>query len=97
MRTHFYRILFLKLNLKKNKRYSIAGFLEKLRPHSDIIIDSSNGTKKFSFGVSNGLRTLQDAGVIRMEYILDQEDTWNLYHVDALSANETVTNITVLK
>ena len=63
----------------------------------DIIIDSSNGTKKFSFGVSNGLRTLQDAGVIRMEYILDQEDTWNLYHVDALSANETVTNITVLK
>lgn len=82
---------------EKNKRYSIAEFLEKLRPHSDIIIDSLNGTKKFSFGVSNGLRTLQDAGAIRMEYILDQEDTWNLYHVDALSANETVTNITVLK
>ena len=82
---------------EKNKRYSIAEFLEKLRPHSDIIIDSSNGTKKFSFGVSSGLRTLQDAGAIRMEYILDQEDTWNLYHVDALSANETVTNITVLK
>lgn len=82
---------------EKNKRYSIAEFLEKLRPHSDIIIDSSNGIKKFSFGVSNGLRTLQDAGAIRMEYILDQEDTWNLYHVDALSANETVTNITVLK
>ena len=86
-----------KAEFEKNKRYSIAEFLEKLRPHSDIIIDSSNGAKKFSFGVSNGLRTLQDAGVIRMEYILDQEDTWNLFHVDALSANETVTNITVLK
>ena len=93
----FLQDIISKAEFEKNKRYSIAGFLEKLRPHSDIIIDSSNGTKKFSFGVSNGLRTLQDAGVIRMEYILDQEDTWNLYHVDALSANETVTNITVLK
>ena len=72
-------------------------FLEKLRPYGDIIIDSTSGNKKFSFGVSNGLRTLQDAGYIKMEYILDQEDTWNLYHIDALSANETVTNITVLR
>ena len=93
----FLQDIISKAEFEKNKRYSIAEFLEKLRPHSDIIIDSSNGAKKFSFGVSNGLRTLQDAGVIRMEYILDQEDTWNLFHVDALSANETVTNITVLK
>ena len=93
----FLQDIISKAEFEKNKRYSIAEFLEKLRPHSDIIIDSSNGAKKFSFGVSNGLITLQDAGVIRMEYILDQEDTWNLFHVDALSANETVTNITVLK
>ena len=93
----FLQDIISKAEFEKNKRYSIAEFLERLRPHSDIIIDSANGTKKFSFGVSNGFRTLQDAGVIRMEYILDQEDTWNLYHVDALSANETVTNITVLK
>ena len=32
-----------------------------------------------------------------MEHIMDQEDTWNLYHIDALSSNEVVTNITVLK
>lgn len=81
----------------KNKRYSITEFLEKLHPYVDIIIDSANGSKTFNFGVSNGLRTLQDAGYIKMEYIMDQEDTWNLYHIDALSANETVTNITVLK
>lgn len=81
----------------KNKRYSIAGFLEKLRPYADIIIDPSSGSKTFNFGVSNGLRTLQDAGYIKMEHIMDQEDTWNLYHINELSSNETVTNITVLK
>lgn len=81
----------------KNRRYSIAEFLEKLRPHADIIIDPADGSKTFNFGVSNGLRTLQDAGYISMEHIMDQEDTWNLYHIDALSVNETVTNITVMK
>lgn len=82
---------------EKNKRYSIVEFLEKLRPHADIIIDPTDGSKTFSFGVSNGLRTLQDAGQIRLEHIMDQEDTWNLYHIDALSANESVTNVTVLR
>lgn len=81
----------------KKKRYSITEFLEKLRPYSDIIIDPTSGSKTFTFGVSNGLRTLQDAGAIKMEYIMDQEDTWNLFHINELSASETVTNITVLK
>lgn len=81
----------------KNQRYSVAEFLSKIRPYSDIIIDPVDGNKTFNFGVSNGLRTLQDAGYIKMEHIMDQEDTWNLYHIDALSANETVTNVTVLK
>lgn len=79
-----------------NKRYPIASFLEKIRPHADIIIDPSSG-KTFNFGVSNGLRTLQDAGFIKMEHIMDEKDTWNLYHINELSANEIVTNITVLK
>ncbi len=82
---------------EKNKRYSITEFLEKLRPHADIIIDPADGRKTFSFGVSNGLRTLQDAGEIKFEHIMDQEDTWNLYHIDALSADETITNVTVLR
>lgn len=81
----------------KNKRYSITEFLEKLRPYADIIIDPADERKTFNFGVSNGLRTLEDAGYIKMEHIMDQKDIWNLYHIDALSANETVTNITVLK
>jgi len=81
----------------KNQRYSVAEFLNKIRPYSDIIIDPVDKSKTFSFGVSNGLRTLEDVGYIKMEYIMDQEDTWNLYHIDALSGKETVTNITVLK
>ena len=83
-------------DFEKNRRYSITEFLERLRPYSDIIINPTDGSKVFNFGVSNGLRTLQDSGLIKMEHIMDQEDTWNLYHIDALSANETVTNITVL-
>lgn len=86
-----------KARFEKNKRYSIAEFLQKLRPYADIIIDPTDGNKTFCFGVSNGLRTLQDAGEIKLEHIMDQEDTWNLYHIDALSAEETVTNVTVLK
>ncbi len=81
----------------KNYKYAIGEFLDKLRPHADIVIDSSDSNKTFSFGVSNGLRTLQDAGYIKMEQIMDQEDTWNLYHIDALSAGEKVTNVTVLR
>ena len=42
----FLQDIISKAEFEKNKRYSIAEFLEKLRPHSDIIIDSSNGAKK---------------------------------------------------
>lgn len=83
-------------DFNKNYKYPIDEFLKKLRPYSDIIIDSSS-EKKFCFGVSNGLRTLQDTGYIKMEYIMDQKENWNLYHIDALIADEKVTNITILK
>ena len=61
----------------KNYKYPIGDFLRMLRPYSDIIIDPSNTEKQFSYGVSNGLRTLQDSGYIKMEYIMDQEENWN--------------------
>ena len=85
------------LGLNKGYKYPIGDFLNRLRPHSDIVIDLSNGDKQFSFGVSNGFRTLQDAGFIKLEYIMDQEESWNLYHIDALSSSEKVTNVTLLK
>lgn len=93
----FLQDIIKKADFEINKRYSIASFLEKIRPYADIVIDPSSGSKIFNFGVSNGLRTLQDAGFIKMEHIMDEKDTWNLYHINELSANETVTNITVLK
>lgn len=93
----FLQDIIRRAHFDNNHRYSIAEFLNKIRPYSDIIIDPADGSKTFSFGVSNGLRTLQDAEFIKMEHIMDQEDTWNLYHIDALSANETVTNVTVLR
>lgn len=83
--------------LEKNYSYTVSQFLEKIRPHSDIIIDPTNPEKSFNFGVSNGFRTLQNQGLIKMENIMDQGETWNLYHIDALSTNETVTNITIIK
>ena len=93
----FLKDIIKRADFDKNKRYSIVSFLEKIRPYADIIIDSSKESKTFNFGVSNGLRTLQDAGFIKMEHIMDQEDTWNLYHINELSANEIITNITILK
>lgn len=93
----FLQDIIKRADFDKNYRYPISEFLKKLKPYSDIIIDTENGDNTFNFGVSNGLRTLQDSGYIRMEYIMDQEENWNLYHIDALSANEKVTNVTVLK
>lgn len=93
----FLKDIIKRADFDKNKRYSIVSFLEKIRPYAYIIIDSSKESKTFNFGVSNGLRTLQDAGFIKMEHIMDQEDTWNLYHINELSANEIITNITILK
>ena len=93
----FLRDIIHRAEFNKNYKYPVAEFIQKLKPYSDIIIDSVSGNKTFSFGVSNGLRTLQDAGYIKMEYIMDQEENWNLYHIDALSSGEKVTNVTVLK
>ena len=84
-------------NFEENYKYPIAEFIKKIRPYSDIIIDPTKGEKVFNFGVSNGLRTLQDAGYIKMEYIMDEGDCWNLYHIDALSGAEKVANVTILK
>lgn len=81
----------------KGQRYSVDEFINLMRPHSDIIIDPSLSGNVFNFGVSNGLRTLQDQGYIKLENIMDQKNVWNLHHIDALGPNDVVTNITILK
>lgn len=93
----FLQDIIRRAKFEKNHMYSVTDFVNKLRPYSDIIIDPFSESKIFSYGVSNGLRTLHDSGFIKMENIMDQEDKWNLYHLPALSTSETVTNVTVLK
>lgn len=82
---------------EKNEKYTITEFLTRISPFIDIILDINNSGKIINYGVSNGLRTLQEAGYIRMDHILDEKDTWNLYHMDAASTDDRITHITILR
>lgn len=83
--------------LEKGRRYSFGEFISRILPFSKIIIDSNPTNKQLCYGVSNGLRALHDAGIIKLEHILDQEDIWNLYPLKAHVMSGTVTNITICK
>lgn len=76
-------------------RYSISEFVEKISSKANIVI-SDLESKKFNYGVSNGLRALQDLGKIRMEHIMDQMDMWTLYPLKSYSNDSTITHITIL-
>jgi len=82
-------------SLEKEKMYSASEFVNAITPMGNIIIPDAS-SKKFNYGVSNGLRALQDAGKIRMEHILDQKDMWTLYPLKAYSNDSTITHITIL-
>ena len=41
--------------------YSVSEFVDAITPMANIVM-SDIAAKKFNYGVSNGLRTLQDAG-----------------------------------
>lgn len=91
----FLKDIILKSNIEKNKMYSISEFVDILSPKVNIIFsDLSN--KKFNYGVSNGLRALQDSGFLKMEHILDQKDIWALYPMKAYSNDSIITNIMIL-
>ena len=91
----FLKDIIMESNIEKNKMYSISEFVDILSPKANIILsDLSN--KKFNYGVSNGLRALQDSGFLKMEHILDQKDIWALYPMKAYSNDSIITNITIL-
>ena len=81
----------------KNQRYSFGEFVNRILPYSRMIIDADSSNHQLNYGASNGLRTLHDAGIIKLEHILDQEDIWNLYPLKAHPISGTVTNITICK
>jgi hypothetical protein len=83
--------------LEKGKRYSTIEFVEAIKPYCNIVINPDPSNRKFNYGVSNGLRTLNDAGLIKMEHIMDQKDLWNLYPMNAHPISSIVTNITICK
>lgn len=93
----FLEDLICNANLEKNKRYSFGDFIENIRPQCDIVLDTASENHTLNFGFSNGLRTLHDAGVIKLEHILDQEDIWSLYPLDMHVIQNTVTNITICR
>lgn len=80
-----------------NHRYSFGEFIEKLRPKCNILLPEDQEIRVLNYGVSNGLRTLHDMGVIKLEHILDQKDIWSLYPVSDHQISGTVTNITICK
>ena len=82
-------------NLEKKRMYSVNEFVDAITPMANIVI-SDIAAKKFNYGVSNGLRALQDAGKIKMEHIHDQEDMWTLYPLKAYSNDSIITHITIM-
>ncbi len=81
--------------LEKKKMYNVSEFISAITPMANIIIPDVT-SKRFSYGVSNGLRTLQDTGKIKMEHIMDQMDLWALYPLKSYSNDSTITHITIL-
>ncbi len=82
---------------EKGRRYSFGEFISRISQFSSIVINLDPANRQLNYGVSNGLRTLHDEGIIKMEHILDQEDIWNLYPLKAHTISNTVTNITICK
>lgn len=83
-------------DFEKKRTYSFGEFIERILPCAKIVIDGEPSNRQLNYGVSNGLRTLHDAGILRMEHILDQEDIWSLYPLKAHTIEATVTNVTIL-
>ena len=83
--------------IEKGQRYSFGEFMAQIRPYIQIIVNHDPANRQLNYGVSNGLRTLHDAGIIKIEHILDHEDIWNLYPLKAHEMSGTVTNITIRK
>ncbi len=81
----------------KMRSYSFDKFISMIRPYAVIVLDENPTNHRLNYGVSNGLRTLHDLGVIKLEHILDQEAIWTLYPMEAHVITGTVTNITICK
>ena len=85
------------VGFEKNRRYSFGEFIGRISLYAKIIMNTDPTNRSLNYGMSNGLRSLHDAGIIQLEHILDQDDIWNLYQLKAHPISGTVTNITICK
>lgn len=73
-----------KCGFREEKMYTVSEFVNAISPMANIIIPDA-ASKRFSYGVSNGLRALHDSGKIKLEHIMDQMDMWALYPLKSYS------------
>ena len=76
-------------------QYSFGNFITAIQPYCGMVFDEEVSSHALNYGASNGLRTLHDLGVIKMEHVLDQQDIWSLYPIPAHQIPDTVTNVTL--
>lgn len=89
--------LIAKLPLKKGEIYAFGDFIQQIQQNAQIVLGSTPNDHHLNYGVSCGLRTLHDMGIIKLEHIMDSQDIWDLYPMNAHSVASTVTNITICK
>lgn len=80
--------------LEKNKSYSAQEFISGLGRSFDILGNEGN---VMNYGTTNGLRSLHELKVIKMEHILDNDKAIVLYKNNDPDLSESITNITILE
>jgi hypothetical protein len=80
--------------LEKNKSYSAQEFISGLGRSFDILGNEGN---VMNYGTTNGLRSLHELKVIKMEHILDNGKAIVLYKNNDPDLSESITNITILE
>jgi len=81
------------LKIKKNTVFTIDEFISIIRPYANIILRSADDT--LNYGVSCGLRELNDLGYIKLEHRSDAQVMKSLYCFDEIGEDTVVTHITI--
>lgn len=89
----FLRDILEKIEMKKDKEYTIMEFLQMVQPFASFAIDM-NGDKHLNLGLSNGIRQMNDSGIIELKYVLDSSDKWYLYKMEGHEYASAITHVT---
>lgn len=80
-------------NLEVGKKYTISEFINALHPYIDICISTQDENNRvMNMALSNGFRTLNDLGIIELEYENDRQDEWNLTYMELHKFSSLVTD-----